>query len=95
MLPSEVFPADLPNVKPGLNWKRGGIAFVLALLVFGLGQLYCRRWRLAISYQLLLLAVIVVFRRATLRSLSDGAAILGVALAFQLFVLGQALWFGL
>jgi signal peptidase I len=89
MLRSEGSKGDSSIVKPGLNWKQGGIAFGLGLLVLGFGQLYCRRWRVAISYQLTLL------RPATFRSPSDGAAALVVISALQLFILGQALWFGL
>ena len=78
-----------------LNWKRGGIALLLAIPVVGLGHLYDRRWRLAIAYELLLPFLLLVARATILHSIVAGFSILIGAVLLQLVVVGQAAWFSL
>jgi signal peptidase I len=83
-----------PQVARGLNWKRGAIAFLCAVLVVGLGHLYDRRWRLAIAYQLLV-PTLVLLARGIVHNVSAGLVILVGAVLLQLFVICQAVWFSL
>jgi signal peptidase I len=83
------------HAKPRLNWKRGAIALVLAILVVGLGHLYDRRWRLAVAYELLVSLIYVIARQAVLRSVLAGIVILICSVLLRLFIIGQAVWFGL
>lgn len=78
-----------------LNWKRGGIALLLAIPVVGLGHLYDRRWRLTIAYELLLPFLLLVARATILHSIVAGFSILIGAVLLQLVVVGQAAWFSL
>lgn len=87
--------SDQITTERKLNWKRGGIALVLAILVVGLGHLYERRWQLAIAYELAIPFLCVVARQTVLRGVIAGLATLVCAALLQLFVVGQALWFGL
>lgn len=79
-----------------LNWKRGAIALVLAILVVGLGHLYDRRWRLAVIYELAFPLLFFVVRAVALRGhILTGTVILLSGAALQLFIIGQAVWFSL
>jgi len=78
-----------------LNWKRGGIALLLAILVVGLGHLYDRRWRLAIAYELLFPALLLLGHAAILHNTFAGITVFIAGGLLQVFAIGQAVWFGL
>lgn len=77
------------------NWKRCGIALLLAILVVGLGQLYDRRWRLAIAYEIAIPIVCVIARETIIRAIAAGLVVLLFGVLLQLFIIGQAVWLSL
>lgn len=96
MSSSDTTAIEQSAARPGLNWKRGSIALLLAILVVGLGHLYDRRWRLAVTYELAFPVLFLLVRAVALhRDILTAIVIIVSGAVFQLFVIGQAVWFSL
>jgi signal peptidase I len=82
------------SLEPAANWKRGGVAFLLAVLFPGGGLLYDRRWKSTILYQFYGAAFFDSLRPAFLTSPSVGFALMAVAGLFSIFICCLSAWFG-